>query len=718
MPSNGACCDYCGLPASSARGEAGEPSYCCFGCRFAADVALQSGSDAVVSRPALRLALAIFFCMNVMATALPLWAPDAFGLEEGAAGRQAGLLTDLLRYLGLLFTIPVLVLLAPPLVEDAAAELRRRRLGSSTLLTLGVTGAFVYSLGALAWGERHVYFETTCMLLASAALGRYFEAIARHRAGESLRDLESLAPEHVRLVDGPNFLAEVRTVPLAELAAGDLVQVRPGERIPADGVVRFGRAAVDERIVTGESRGAEKAPGDAVWAGSLAVDGDLLVEATQPADGGALARLAAAVESALAAQGPWRHAADRTAGWFLPVVFGVAAVAFAVPAAGGDVRDGAMRALAATVVACPCALALATPLAVWAAISAAARRGVLFRGGDALAKLAAAADLFFDKTGTLTVDEPRLASRWTAPGESSARAAQIALALARRSAHPLCRALVRSLDVESRDDVLDGYHVRTSPGRGVIAESTTGRRMLLGGRRLLAEFDIPDSGGEEGTSTALVIDERIVARFYFLEELRPEASETVAAVRDLGLQVELLSGDSGARAGAVGEMLAIRATGELSPEEKFAVVRERQALGRVAVMVGDGLNDAPALAAADVGIALGCGADLSRESAGVCLLANDLRSLVDAIDTARQTQRVVQGNLLWAFGYNALGLVLAAGGWLSPLLAAPLMAVSSAVVIQRSLRLAGVEPSNSPIRRREESVNKPATPVVQVALAK
>ena len=689
-------CDYCGLPLNAApigTGGDQEARFCCLGCRFAASITASQGDDGEARWMMTRLGLAIFFTMNVMVFTMLLWSQQEGAGADTSAGSRV--FYDLARRACLLFTGPVLVLLAGPLVEDTLADLRRGRIGISLLLLAGVTAAFGQSVWATWQGSGHVYFEVACMVLLAVTLGRWLEASGKLRTTEALRELQKLLPDRVRLVTADGE-AEV---PLAEVRPGSLVRLLPGEHVPTDGRIVAGCGAIDERAVTGESVPVVKGPGDPLHSGTLDVDGELLVEVTAAPGAGTLERLIEAVTAAATGGSRQQRLAERLAAWFLPVVLVVAAGSCAVHWWRQGMAAGVLAGLAVVVVSCPCALGLATPLALWAAIGNAARRQVLVRDGDAFARLGSARAWCFDKTGTLTTG-CRLTDVILLPAAASAGIGNeddflvVAGALARGSTHVHARALVHEAEARGLD-VMAMLEVRTVPGRGIEGKLAAGGvTARLGSLRwidsLCGDGGIDPTpmfpGGE--AQSALAIDGRVIGCLWFAETLRPEAISTLTALRARGIRPLILSGDRPERVARVADDLGLGWEAPLLPEGKLDRIRALQRIGTGVVMVGDGINDAPALAAADAGVALGCGADVSRWSADICLLRDDLSDLPWLADLAARTGRTIRWNLLWAFGYNAALVPLAAAGWVHPALAALAMLASSLFVVTSSLRLA------------------------------
>lgn len=681
-------CSYCSLPVYGTV-QPGEPAYCCFGCRFAAEVTGATGDSGEARWLAASLGLSVFCTMNVVMLTMALWSYAAVPRSPFEAG-----LADFLRYGALLFTAPVLLLLGRPLATNAFAQLRRGLLSTDLLLLTGVAAAYVVSVASTVRSGGHVYYEVACVILVLVTLGRWLEATGRLQASVALDDLERLLPDQVRVVNGAGC---VELIPRTAAIVGQSVRVLAGERIPFDGRVQRGRGVVDEQFFTGESAPVERQPGDAVLGGSLNLEGDLLLEVTAQDSAGALSRLVDAVRSARLKKGHYQLLADCCSQWFFPVIAAASLATFGVHTWRSDWETGLLTALSVVLIACPCALALATPLAVWAALSAAARRGVLIRSGEALERLAGIRTLCWDKTGTLTTGSPCIRMMLCEEVAERDAVESLAAALASGSTHVYSAAIGRFLEGTTHPTL--PVDVATISGRGLRAEWPGLGTVTLGSPRFLAEcglsvgpvLQVALARSDVADAACVLVgwQGKVRGAFVVDEEPRPEVDAVIDSCRTLQIDLAVLTGDRHKRALRWQERWRIPVLAELLPEQKLAAIqRLRQQAGSVA-MVGDGLNDAPALAAADIGIALGCGADVTRDSADVCLMPDDLRLVPWSIRLAQRTVAVIRQNLAWSFGYNSLGVIAAAGGWLHPALAAGLMVASSLMVLGNSLRLRG-----------------------------
>jgi Cu+-exporting ATPase len=586
----------------------------------------------------------------------------------------------------------------------ALAEARHLSFGMSTLVALGAGSAYLYSFLVLLFPKvfpeeaRHLYFEAGAVILALILLGKHLEEGAKGRASEAIRKLLALRPKTARLVqDG-----EEKEIPAEALIPGDLVRVLPGERIPADGVVVEGRSHVDESMLTGEPIPKAKGPGDQVVGGTVNGEGALLVRVSRAGEATVLAQMARMVEEAQGHKPKAQELADRIAAVFVPVVLGIALFTFLLWLfLGPGLAHAFVAALSVLLIACPCAMGLATPTAIAVATGRAAQMGLIFRKGTALEALARADTVALDKTGTLTLGRPTMVQVLPL-GLSREEALRLAAALERNSEHPIAKAIL-----EAAEDLPlpEAQGVRALPGEGVEGV-VEGRRLHLGGPALMERLGVslPEAARalpEKGHTPLYLVEEgHLLAAFAVFDPPRPEAQEAVAALKALGLRVILLTGDHPVPAQRVAEALGIaEVQAGVRPEGKVEAVRRLQAKGRKVLFVGDGINDAAALAQADVGIALGSGTDIALEAGDVVLLKPDLQGVPEAILLARKTLRTIYLNFFWAYAYNALLIPVAAGALypftgllLNPMLAALAMSLSSLFVVGNSLRLRAYNP--------------------------
>jgi Cu2+-exporting ATPase len=627
-----------------------------------------------------RLFVAGFCAMQVMMFATPAYL--------AAPGEMPADLRQLLHWGSWVLTLPVLLFSAAPYFAGAWRGLRQRRIGMDVPVALGLAVTFVASTGAAfdpggLFGHE-VYFDSLAMFVAFLLGARWLELRARHRAAEALEAGIRSVPEAATrvLADG-----RVETVAAARLRPGDCVRVALGAAFPADGVLLGGATSADESLLSGESRPLAKQVGDEVLAGSLNLGVPVEVRVTRSGSATRQAGIVALMRDAMMARPALAASADR---WAAPFLVGVLLLA-GIAAAAWSVIDPARAvwvAVSVLIVTCPCALSLAAPSALLAASGQLARRGVLLRRPDALDAMARAQTLFIDKTGTLTEPQPRwhglrrLAD--AADGDDEATLLQAAASLAAWSNHPLSRALATQATTAHR-----AWHdVREVPAAGISARGDDGRLWRLGTATYVGA---PPDEVVDGDALCLWFgpEGRALLRFDFDEVPRADAAKAVAALQAAGIELRLLSGDRPARVQRLAAQLGIASVqGGASPQDKLAAVRALQAGGNVVAMLGDGINDAPVLAQADVALAMGSGADLARHSADALLLSMQLADVAHAFALARRARRVVQQNFMWAAGYNAACIPLALSGWLPPWLAGLGMALSSLVVVGNALRLA------------------------------
>ncbi|MCW3476680.1 heavy metal translocating P-type ATPase [Limobrevibacterium gyesilva] len=563
------------------------------------------------------------------------------------------------------------------------------------LVALGTSAAFLLSAAqtAAAWPDQppHLYFEAAAAVITLVLLGRWLEARARRRTVAAIEALAALRPDHARILRN----GQETEIPLQQVALDDIVVIRPGERIPVDGVVLHGEGSVDESLITGESLPVARFPGARVTGG--AINGDALLQVRTIAIGAetVLARMIRLVEDAQAAKAPIQRAVDRVSAVFVPVVLALAAATFlSWVLAGADAATALINAVSVLVIACPCAMGLATPTAIMVGTGLAARHGILIKDAAALERAHAVTVVVFDKTGTLTEGKPRLTDIHPAPGYARDEVLRLAAALQSGSEHPLARAV---LHAAAALEWPAAESARALPGRGIEAV-VDGRRLVLGSRRLLDELGA-EPGPLAGAEAALAGQGRTVAWLAtatgdvlgllgFGDTVKAEAAPAIARLRQMGVRSVLISGDNAAASAAVAAALGITdVQAEVLPAEKAARVAALKRDGAVVAMVGDGVNDAPALAAADIGFAMGTGTDVAMHAAGITLMRGDPRLVPDAIALSRRSWAKVRQGLFWAFAYNVLGIPIAAMGLLDPMLAGGAMAFSSVSVVLNALSL-------------------------------
>jgi Cu+-exporting ATPase len=593
------------------------------------------------------------------------------------------------------------------------------------LVALGTTAAYGLSV-YLMWrhadhGMPHLYFEASAAVITLVLLGKWLESRAKRQTADAIRSLNALRPATARVRrDGVEL-----ELPVEQVALGDLVLVRAGERVAVDGEVTEGRSHVDESLITGESLPVAKFVGDRVTGGSVNAEGHLTVKTLAIGTETTLARIIRMVESAQAAKAPIQRVVDRVSAVFVPVVLVLALLTFLGWAvATGNWEQALMNAVAVLVIACPCALGLATPTAIMAGTGVAARQGILIKDAQALEVAHSVTTVAFDKTGTLTEGRPSLVAVLPAAGQSRDDVLRFAASLQQTSDHPLARAVMEKVR-EGRLPVPSATDAQALPGRGLEAR-VEGHSIVLGSSRLLREQSA-SPGVLAAEATRLEHQGRTISWLMrksgngaellgllaFGDTVKPAARQAVARLHQLGIKTVMLTGDNQGSANAVARELGIDdVRAEVLPGDKAAVVQELRSAGRVVAMVGDGINDAPALAAADVGIAMASGTDVAMETAGITLMRGDPRLVADAIDVSRRTYAKIKQNLWWAFGYNVLGIPLAALGLLSPMIAGAAMAFSSVSVVMNALllrRWRSLQQQELMSPPAPPTINKPAT---------
>lgn len=608
-------------------------------------------------------------------------------------------------WLQLILATPVQFYVGRQFYVGAYKALRNGSANMDVLVSLGTSAAYFYSLYlTIAWfigdgGAHHgpsLYYETSAVLITLVIMGKLFESLAKGRSSEAIKSLMGLQAKTALVVrDGQEL-----SIPVDEVIAGDIVLVRPGDKVPVDGEVVEGTSTVDESMLTGESIPVEKKIGDAVIGATINKNGMLKIKATKVGKETALAQIIKVVEEAQGSKAPIQRVADVISGIFVPIVVGIAVVAFLVWyffVTPGDFAEALEKAIAILVIACPCALGLATPTSIMAGSGRAAELGILFKGGEHLEQTHKIDAIILDKTGTVTKGKPELTDIVTEGDEVNFL--RLVGGAEKNSEHPLAEAIVAG--IQEKGISLPGTEsFEAIPGFGIKAV-VEGKELLIGTRRLMEKFEVDAKLAyesmsllEENGKTAMLvaIDKRYAGMVAVADTIKETSKDAVSRLKEMGIQVIMITGDNERTANAIAAQVGIdHVLAEVLPEGKAEEVKKLQAQGKKVAMVGDGINDAPALATADIGMAIGTGTDVAMEAADVTLMRGDLSSIPDAIFMSRKTMSNIKQNLFWALGYNTLGIPIAAIGLLAPWVAGAAMALSSVSVVLNALRLQRVK---------------------------
>jgi Cu2+-exporting ATPase/Cu+-exporting ATPase len=624
--------------------------------------------------------------MNVLFMSMPLHVEAASSSEFVIPP----VLAVALKYLLFFFSIPIMLVLGIPIAKSSLDSLRAREVGTEALILIGAVAAFAISVKSTLAGVGEVYFETATMILTLFTLGRYIDSKAKARASESIKGLSSLVPSQVIRImpDGAK-----ENVSADDIAIGDKVLLRPGERIPLDGMVVTGQGSVDESFLSGESKPVLKKEEMEVFAGSINLDGTLILEIRKPAEEFLVKKIEKLMQKIRANPSAINRISDRLAAWFIPVVATIGLTVFSYWTYKGEPYVGIIRMLAILLISCPCAFGIAAPMAIWRGLGLAAQKGAIIMGADILEGLAKVKTVFFDKTGTLTTDTPAVTAIIAGEGRREDELLTIAAALDSHSTHPLAKSLVEEADRRGLKP-MEALEIKSMPGCG-IEGMVNDKQYHLGSRRwiksmaqeqemALLKTDAP--AGESSGMAFLLEEGKVAGAFIFSQALREGAAEALEAIKKMGIRTVILTGDD--EKGALGVKNRLKPDTikwRLFPADKAKEIRAEEK-NKITAMVGDGINDAPALEAAHIGIAMGCGTELTRESAKVNLLGDDLRMIPFLIHLSKKVRTKVMVNFIWAFSYNLVGTFLAVTGVITPLFAVMAMILSSLMVIGNTLR--------------------------------
>jgi Cu2+-exporting ATPase len=629
----------------------------------------------------LRFGTALFLTMQLMAYSYGLYAGYFQGIGSG--------IKSVLQYASCLVATPVVFYCGWPFLEGAWLSLRSRRPGMDLLIAVGALAAWIYSSWALV-SSQETYYESAAMIVTFVLLGRLLELSVRRTAMSGIESLYAAAVPRATLVEQSGH----RDVPAEDIRPGNRLLVRQGERFPVDCLVLEGETEIDQSLVTGESAPVLTMPGSDVRAGCVNISAPIIAQALRPVGHSYLMRVAALVRMAQAGKPSLQRLSDRIAGWFVPAVLLLAILVCAghYAVTGQGIGQALMVALSVVLIACPCAMGLAVPAAVLASCSRSASLGIILRGGDVIERLAAVQCAFFDKTGTVTMGRPRVVDFSCCGALSEQDVLVAAASVEQPAAHPLARAIVGfaaergQLPGECR-----GFTI--TPGKGVSGRIAGDRQVVCGSQLFLEEqgVSLAGQGDEDGlrdTEVLVAVDGCLSGRFLLSDQVRPGAGELVRALSLRSIDLRLVSGDAQPVVDRIAAMIGMEtALGSMSPDQKLALVHEAQSRGKRVLMAGDGVNDAPALAAADVSCSLAGSSDIALENADIIITGDDLALLATAHRIARSTMTIIRQNLAWAFLYNIVGIPLAVSGQLTPVYAAVAMTTSSLLVSFNSLRL-------------------------------
>jgi Cu+-exporting ATPase len=599
-----------------------------------------------------------------------------------------------------IITTPIMIFGGKGFFVGAFHAVKDRVANMDLLIALGTSTAYVYSAfvvffpGVLPVEEKNVYFEVSAIIIAFVLLGKYMEELIKKRSSAAIRKLLDLKPQTARVIrDG----AEVE-IPAESLMADEIVIVKPGEKIPTDGIVTEGHSSVDEKMITGESVPVEKRAGDEIIGGTINKVGSFRFRATRVGADTTLSQIIKMVEEAQASSSNIQRLADRVASYFVPAVIGVALLSVIIWILFGNFTMALLSFVAVLIIACPCALGIATPAALMVGVGKGAELGILIRGAEYLERAEKLNAVVFDKTGTLTKGEPEVTEIVTFDGSESEVILSASIA-EKGSEHPLAEAIIKRANMMGLS-IPDADSFEAIPGHGVKV-SFAGKEMLIGNMRLMKEKGVSIegkegviSGLEEKGNTVMIVaeDNKLKGFIAVADTLKEYAEDVVKELKAEGIQVVMLTGDNERTARAIGAKLGIeRIVANVLPGDKAKVIKELQAEGKVVAMVGDGINDAPALAQSDIGIAIGSGSDVAKETGGIILVKDDLRDVIKSIRLSRATMRKIKQNLFWAFFYNTVAIPIAAFGLLNPIIAAAAMAISSLSVVSNSALLRTVK---------------------------
>lgn len=678
------CCYQCGLPLPnrpiSHEVSGKELSFCCYGCLLTNGITGEKGEEGDALWILLRLGISAFFAMNIMILSFTDY---LYPFEGNAAA--------IINYFEMILAIPVMLLLGLPILKNSLRWISSLTLNMDVLIVVGTFSAFVLSTYSTLKGENNVYFDTASMILVLVTLGRLLEANVRARASNAIKDLLELSPREATIIR----YGKEEKVSIETIRKEDIGKVIPGETFPVDGEVVDGESSVDESMLTGESKPVLKEKGSRVFSGSRNLDGMLVFRVTDVREEMFVSRFLALLDEARKVRAPMERLADRISSIFIPVAIIISALTFLFWFHESGIDSAIMNSLSVLLISCPCALGIATPMAIWVAVGRLAREGIVVRTGQVIEKLSYIRRVFFDKTGTITKGSLNVSSIFLNPNSrlSESEVIPIIASVESSSEHPLGKSFVRFAS-ENGYSIPPVSEFKAYPGMGAQGK-VNGRRLYTGSEKFMIKmgltFDqviLDKEKGPESRGKSIVFfgwDNEVKGLILFSEELREGVIEAMSDLKNQQIDVVMITGDNKDAADGIASSIGIKTKSGLLPEDKIREI-ESYEKGPCA-MVGDGINDAPALIAADIGIAIGCSTDIIRESADMSLLGDDIRKISWSLRLAKNTIKNIRENLTWAFCYNVVGIGLAAAGILKPLAAALIMIISSVLVLGNSLRI-------------------------------
>ncbi len=680
-------CFQCGIPITGKpvqyKIDGEVKDFCCFGCYLIYKTTGLRGDEGTALAFLGRFGFGYFLAMLVF-----MLSTYIYGFHMTPDDPQAQMFVGFIKWVIVILATPVMLILGIPILRNALSG-GKINLNTDTLIAIGAFSAYFLSLYSVFTGGHSFYFETATMILVLVTFGRYLETSSRAKASNFMKELLKLSPEKAIVIrDGKEV-----EVPKDDIKVGDIVKILPGTKIPADGVVIEGQGHVDESLLTGETKPVLKKVGDELFTGTTNIDGSFKIKVHKPSEDWTLNRFISLMKEIRNTKAPINRITDTIAAWFLPVVVSIALGAFIYWYMNEGFEKALIVSMSVLLISCPCAFSIGAPLALWIGLGEAMREGIIIRGADVLEKLSTVKQVFFDKTGTIT-ERNMVVSEYDFDGED---VLELACSIEKNSEHPLAKSFVSFAVQKGAVCDREAEFFKVHFGKGVEGV-VDGKKIFIGSKSFMDELgiEIPDRYKEAEKRAEkngeipvfIAVDNKIRGIVTFAQKIKEEAPKAINALKKMKIGVSVLTGDTPYFAKVLKEKLGIEdVRAGLLPEDKLKAIKEEKKKGITVSMVGDGINDAPALVEADIGIAMGCGTDLTRESANISLLSDDLRKIPLMILLARKVKKVIYTNMFWAFIYNIIGIGLAVMGKLSPIFAALAMVLSSAFVIANSIRV-------------------------------